>query len=134
MDFIVKTKGHNDVIDITNQVEQAVAKSKVKDGLVLVFVAGSTAGLTTIEYEQGLIKDIKNFFEKILPENAQYAHNAAWGDDNGYAHLRASLLKPSLSIPIENNRLVLGTWQQIVLIDFDNRPRERKISVKIIKS
>jgi len=133
MDFTIKTKGHNDVIDITDNVVEIVSQSKIKDGLALIFVVGSTAGLTTIEYEPNLVKDLKDFFEKILPENAHYAHDSTWGDANGYAHIRASLLKPNLSVPIENGQLVLGTWQQIVLVDFDNRPRERKIVVKIVK-
>jgi secondary thiamine-phosphate synthase enzyme len=121
------------VIDITDKVVEIVSQLKIKDGLALIFVVGSTAGLTTIEYEPNLVKDLKDFFEKILPEKAHYAHDSTWGDANGYAHIRASLLKPSLSVPVENGQLVLGTWQQIVLVDFDNRPRERKIVVKIVK-
>lgn len=134
MEFIVKTNGHNDIINITKQVAEIVNKTKIKDGLALIFVVGSTAGLTTIEYEPNLIKDLKDFFEKILPENAQYAHDTTWGDANGYAHIRASLLKSDLSVPIQDGQLVLGTWQQIVLVDFDNRFRERKIVVKIVES
>lgn len=134
MDFTIKTKGHNDVIDITEQVTEAVSQAKIKDGLALIFVVGSTAGLTTIEYEPNLVRDFKDFFEKILPEKTGYTHDTTWGDANGYAHLRASLLKPDLIVPIENGRLVLGTWQQIVLVDFDNRARERRIVVKVIES
>ena len=105
----------------------------MENGLAHLFVIGSTAAITTIEYEKGLLKDIRNILEKIAPEEIDYEHNKAWGDDNGYAHIRASLIKPDLSIPIENGELILGTWQQIVLIDFDNRPRTRKIILKIIK-
>ncbi|MGC9049005.1 MAG: secondary thiamine-phosphate synthase enzyme YjbQ [Patescibacteria group bacterium] len=132
MNFTIKTKGHTDIIDITDKVVEIVDQSKIKEGLALIFINGSTAGLTTIEYEPNLVKDLKDFFEKILPENAHYAHNSTWGEANGYAHLRASLLKPDLLVPIESGHLVLGSWQQIVLIDFDNKPRERRIIVKII--
>ncbi len=120
MEFTIQTKGHNDIVDITEHVAKIVSKSKIKDGLAIIFVIGSTAGLTTIEYEPNLVKDFKNFFEKILPENSYYNHDTTWGEANGYAHLRASLLKPDLSVPIENGQLVLGTWQQIILVDFDN--------------
>lgn len=134
MEFTIETKGHNDIIDITQKVEELVRDSGVKDGLVLVFVPGSTAAITTIEYEQGLVRDLKRVLEKIVPENEDYEHNKAWGDGNGYAHIRAALMKPSLCLPVENGKVIHGTWQQIVLIDFDNRPRERKVIVKIIKS
>jgi len=133
MELIIQTKGHTDIIDITEKVRNLVKKSKVENGLAHLFVIGSTAAITTIEYEKGLLKDIRNILEKIAPEEIDYEHNKAWGDDNGYAHIRASLIKPDLSIPIENGELILGTWQQIVLIDFDNRPRTRKIILKIIK-
>jgi secondary thiamine-phosphate synthase enzyme len=134
MDFNIKTKGHTDIIDLTSEIAKIVKQSKIDDGLASIFVAGSTAGLMIIEYEPGTVKDLKNFFEKIIPEKAGYAHDSTWENSNGYAHLRASLLKPDLSVPVENGELILGTWQQIVLIDFDSRPRERKIVVKIIKS
>lgn len=133
MELIIQTKGHTDIIDITEKVRNLVKKSKVENGLAHLFVIGSTAAITTIEYEKGLLKDIRNILEKIVPEKIDYEHNKAWGDNNGYAHIRASLIKPDLSIPIENGELILGTWQQIVLIDFDNRPRTRKIILKIIK-
>ena len=133
MELIIQTKGHTDIIDITEKVRNLVKKSKVENGLAHLFVIGSTAAITTIEYEKGLLKDIRNILEKIAPEEIDYEHNKAWGDDNGYAHIRASLIKHDLSIPIENGELILGTWQQIVLIDFDNRPRTRKIILKIIK-
>lgn len=134
MDFTVKTNGHTDIIDLTPEIAKIVKQSKIENGLALIFVAGSTAGLTIIEYEPGTVKDLKEFFEKIIPEKTGYAHDSTWENANGYSHLRASLLKPDLSVPVENGELVLGTWQQVVLIDFDSRPRERKIVFKITKS
>jgi len=132
MEFTIETKGHSDIIDITQKVEKIVGDSGVKDGLVLVFVPGSTATVTTIEYEPGVLKDLKRALEKIAPESQDYEHNKAWGDGNGYAHVRAALMKPSLCLPVENGKVVHGTWQQIVLIDFDNRERKRKVVVKVI--
>ena len=132
MRFSIKTKGFNDVIDITSQVSREVEKSKVKDGLCLVSSPGSTCGITTIEYEDGLIEDLKRILEKIAPMSKDYEHYKKWGDCNGYAHIRSALIKPFLAIPVENGRLVLGQWQNIALLDFDNRPREREIMVKIV--
>ncbi len=132
MRFKISTKGFNDMVDITPEVSKIVKKSKVKDGVCLVFCPGSTCGITTIEFEEGAISDLKRVLEKIAPMNSNYEHCKKWGDCNGYAHIRSALLKPSLCIPVENEDLVLGTWQQIVFIDFDNRPRERDIIVKII--
>jgi len=134
MKFNISTKGFTDIIDITSQVEKAVEKSKVKEGICLVFSPGSTCGITTMEYEDGLIEDLKRVFERIAPMNEDYEHCKKWGDCNGYAHIRAALMKPSLAIPIENEKLVLGAWQNLVFLDFDNRPREREVLVKIIKS
>jgi len=107
-------------------------KSGFKEGTVNIFTVGSTAGITTVEYEPGLIQDLKTSFDKIIPENAQYAHNARWGDGNGYAHIRSSFLKSSLSVPFTQNKLCLGTWQQIVYLDFDNRPRERQVVIQVM--
>ena len=132
MKFTLSTKGFTDVIDITSRVAEIVKKSKVRDGICLVFVAHSTCALTTIEYEEGAIKDLKRALEIVAPMNENYEHCKKWGDCNGYAHIRAALMKPSLAIPIEDGKLLLGNWQQITLIDFDNRPREREIMVKII--
>ena len=129
----ISTKGHYDFIDITAQIEEIVAKSKIKDGLALVFVRGSTAALTTMEYESGLIEDLKNVFEKLAPERADYLHHQRWGDRNGAAHIKSALVGTDLTVPIEKGKLCLGTWQQIVLIDFDERARDREITVKIIK-
>ena len=134
MRFSINTKGFTDIIDITPQVSEIVEKSKIKDGICLISSAGSTCGITTIEYESGLIKDLKRTLEIIAPMNENYEHCKKWGDCNGYAHIRSALMKPFLAVSIENGKLVLGTWQQIAFLDFDNRPREREIMVKIIKS
>jgi len=132
MRFKISTKGFNDIIDITEKVSEIVKNSKVKDGICLISCPGSTCGITTIEYESGLIEDLKRVLEKIAPMNEDYEHCKKWGDCNGYAHIRSTLLKPFLAVPIENGELGLGDWQQIVFLDFDNRPRERKILVKVI--
>ena len=134
MRFSIKTKGFTDIIDITDQVSEILEKSGVKDGICLISCPGSTCGLTTIEYESGLIKDLKRILEKIAPMSKDYEHCKKWGDCNGYAHIRSALLKPFLAVPIENEKLVLGTWQNLVFLDFDNRPRNREIIVKVIKS
>jgi len=129
----IKTKGNCDVVDITSQVAEAVSQSGIDDGIVTLFNIGSTAGITTTEYEPGLVNyDISAAFEKIAPENARYEHEETWHDDNGHAHIRASLLGPSLSVPVVDGRLTLGTWQQIILIDFDTRPRTRTVVVQIV--
>jgi len=133
MRFKISTRGFNDVIDITPRLEKELEKSGIKEGVCLVFVAHSTCAVTTIEYEEGAIKDLKRALEAIAPMNENYEHCKKWGDCNGYAHVRAALIGPSLVIPIEKGRLTLGQWQQVVLIDFDNRPREREIIVKIIE-
>ena len=130
--IIEKTAGFCDIIDITAKVRQHIETEKIRNGLVILFVSGSTAALTTIEYEPGLIRDLKEFVEKYIPSDRRYHHDDRWGDDNGFSHLRASLFGPSLAIPIENRRLCLGTWQQIVLLDFDNRARTREISVQLM--
>jgi len=128
------TKGFNQILDITPEVRKALHGSSVKEGVLHLFVEGSTAALTTIEYERGALADLLRALEQIAPIDAEYAHNAAWGDGNGYAHLRAALLKPDLCVPIRDGKLALGTWQQIILIDFDNRPRERAVLVTITKA
>ncbi len=134
MKFDISTKGFTDVIDITDKVSQIIKSSKVKEGICLVSSAGSTCGITAIEYEEGLIADLKRILEKIVPMNKDYEHCKKWGDCNGYAHIRSALLKPFLVVPVEGGKLALGTWQQIIFLDFDNRPRNREIMVKIIKS
>jgi len=125
------TKGNTDIVNITDDVNKAIKKSKIEEGIANVFVVGSTAGLTTIEYEPGLEKDLKAFFEKVIPRDIKYSHEERWHDDNGHSHIRASLLKPNLSVPVIENKPALGTWQQIVLVDFDTRPREREIIISI---
>ncbi len=131
--FQVAAQGHTDVIDITPQVTRAAAESGVRQGLLVVFVVGSTAGITTTEAEPGLLThDLKAFFERIAPQDEYYKHEATWNDDNGHAHVRASALGPSLAVPLVDGRLTLGTWQQIVLIDFDTRPRRRDVVVQVV--
>ena len=124
--------GFCDIIDITAKVTEHIEQENIRSGLASLFVSGSTAALTTIEYEPGLIQDLKEFVEKYIPSNRRYHHDERWNDDNGFSHLRASLFGPSLTIPIANGRLCLGTWQQVILLDFDNRPRTREIIVQII--
>ena len=128
----LQTKGSCDIIDITPQVEQQLAGAGINDGTVTIFVAGSTAGVTTIEYESGLVSDLKSMWEQIIPQNIPYAHNSRWGDGNGHSHVRASLLGGSLVVPFSNKRLLVGTWQQIVLVDFDNRARSRQVILQIM--
>jgi len=130
----VETKGHSDVIDVTSDVEKVLERAGLVDGIVSLFVVGSTAGITTIEYEPGLVHDIKVALDKVAPENGHYEHHERWGDDNGHSHIRASLMGPSLTIPFSNKKLLVGTWQQIVLIDFDTRPRTREVIAQIIGS
>ncbi|NIO09983.1 MAG: YjbQ family protein, partial [Deltaproteobacteria bacterium] len=127
-----QTQGFCDIINITSKVQNQVEKDGVREGLASIFVSGSTAALTTMEYEPGLIQDVKEFLEKIVPSNRRYHHDDRWGDDNGFSHLRASLLGPSVQVPIGSGKLLLGTWQQIVLLDFDNRPRQREILLQLM--
>ncbi|MFC1630029.1 secondary thiamine-phosphate synthase enzyme YjbQ [Patescibacteria group bacterium] len=132
MKFSIQTKGFNDILDITSEVAQIVEKSNTKDGICVISCPGSTTGLTTLEYEDGLIQDLKKFFDKIAPMTKDYEHCKRWGDCNGYAHVRSALVKPFLVVPVENGKLLLGTWQQIAFIDFDNRARKRELTVKVI--
>jgi secondary thiamine-phosphate synthase enzyme len=127
----ITTKGFNDIIDMTHHVEKCLESSGIKNGLVTVFCPGSTGAVTTIEYESGVLKDLQKAIEKIVPSNIPYEHDRRWGDGNGFSHVRAALMKPSLSIPLIKGRLTLGTWQQIVFIDFDNRRRERNLIVHV---
>ena len=128
----LKSRGETDIVDVTGEIENAVHTSKLKKGVVVLFVPGATGGLTTVEYESGLVSDLKEAFERIAPRRGEYAHNAKWGDGNGFSHIRASLLGPSLTVPFSNGQLILGTWQQIIFIDFDNRPRTRELVVQIL--
>jgi len=128
----LQSKGHCDILDITSQVEQQLAEAEVNSGTVTLFISGSTAGLTTIEFESGVLADFRGMWERNVPENISYLHDRRWGDGNGYSHVRASLLGASLVIPFNNKRLMLGTWQQIVVVDFDNRARSRQIIMQIM--
>ncbi len=127
----VKTKGFCDMIDMTSQVVGLTKRSGIESGLVTVFCQGSTAAVTTIEYEPGVLQDLKRAIEKIAPSDIPYEHDRRWGDGNGFSHVRAALMKPSLTVPLINGKLSLGTWQQVVFIDFDNRGRQREILVHI---
>jgi secondary thiamine-phosphate synthase enzyme len=132
-DYIeIKTKGKTDIIDITEEIEQKLHKSGLDKGVVAISVVGSTCALTTIEYEPALVSDMKKLFEKLIPSNISYEHDKTWGDANGYSHLRASLVGPSLTLPFVDNKLCLGRWQQVVFIDFDNRQRSREIVLQFI--
>ena len=128
----LKTKGAGDLLDITDSIQDILGQSGLKQGSMTVFVVGSTAAITTFEYEPGLISDIKELYEKLIPQAKSYAHDETWGDANGFSHLRAALQGPSLVIPFDSGRLTLGTWQQIVLAEFDNRPRQRRIILQLI--
>jgi len=125
------TKGHADVVDLTPEINARLKKLKIKNGTVTVSVIGSTGAVTTIEYEPGLVQDIKDIFDQLIPAG-HYNHDQAWGDGNGHSHLRSSLIGPSLTMPFNNKELILGTWQQIIFVDFDNRPRDRKIVLQIM--
>lgn len=129
--FRLSTKGHCDVHDVTDHVQRIVTESRIRTGMVNISGKGSTLGITTIEYEPGAVSDLKRALDEIAPENDNYEHNARWGDHNGFAHLRSALLGTSRTYPVTNGALHLGTWQQIILCDFDDRPREREISVTV---
>ncbi|MCL4547504.1 MAG: secondary thiamine-phosphate synthase enzyme YjbQ [Bacteroidetes bacterium] len=128
----IGTKGYCDIVDITHEVQKVINENGLKEGNALVFVPGATAGVTTIEYEPGLLKDYPQFFEKLIPSNAKYAHDETWDDSNGFSHIRSSLQGASLTVPFSNTKLMLGTWQQIVLVDFDNRSRKRKVIIQLM--
>ena len=130
--FNLTTEGFNHIIDITGHVQNIINNSTLAEGNALVFVPGATAGITTIEYEPGLLKDYPEFMEKIVPSDRNYYHDMTWHDGNGFSHIRAALQGASLQIPFVNGELLLGTWQQIILIDFDNRNRNRKVIVQLI--
>jgi len=126
------TQGYCHVIDVTDEVQGKVNESAVQSGTVTVFVVGSTAGVTVVEYEPGLVKDLEELFDKLAPPTRDYHHEQAWHDGNGFSHVRASLLKPSLVVPVVSGKMRLGTWQQIVVLDFDNGPRTREVAVQIM--
>lgn len=128
----LQSKGFNDIIDITTQLDHLLLTHQFSEGQMTIFVSGSTGGLTSIEFEPGLMRDLPDFLEGIIPMKKSYHHDQTWHDGNGYAHLRSSLIKPFFTVPFKNSRLLLGTWQQIVFIDFDNRPRQRDLVVQMI--
>lgn len=131
-EIIKSSEANSQIFDITEDVEEIIEKSKIKNGLVTVFAIGSTAGITTLEYEPGLIKDLPKLLEKLIPTYQNYSHNETWGDGNGHSHLRSALIKTSLTIPLVNSEMTLGTWQQIVFVDFDNKHRTRRIAVQVM--
>lgn len=126
------TRGGSEIIEITGKVQQSLAESRLREGLVTVFVPGSTGGVITLEYEPGLMRDLEKAFERLAPSDETYHHDRTWGDGNGHSHVRASLVGPSLSVPFREGRLILGTWQQIAFVDFDNRPRRRVLIVQVM--
>ena len=128
----ISSKRENDMLDITDQTSKVIQESKLKDGIVTLFVAGSTAAITTIEYEPGLRNDFPKMLNRIIPKNIEYEHDNTWHDGNGHSHVRASLIGPSLTVPFKDGKLILGTWQQIVFLELDTRSRERKITTQII--
>lgn len=128
----LNTRGNVDVHDITGQVNRIVTDSEMKNGIVCIFCPSSTSALTTLEFESGCVSDLRRLFEEILPSNREYAHNARWGDGNGHSHARAALVGPSLTVPFADGQLALGTWQQIIHVDFDTRPRNRELVVQVL--
>lgn len=130
--FQVSTGGHTDVVDISSQVEDIVRESGISRGIVNVSGRGSTLGITTLEYEPGCVADLRRALDNVAPANADYAHNARWGDDNGFAHLRSAIIGTGKSFALEDGRMATGTWQQVVLCDFDTRPRDRQITVTVV--
>ena len=128
----VQTNGNGDTLDITSDVQNQITNCDLVSGIVTIFTPSSTSGITTLEFEPGCVEDLQRLFNEILPSDREYAHNKRWGDGNGHSHARAALLKPSLTIPFVDKNLTLGTWQQIILVDFDTRQRQRKLVVQIL--
>jgi len=131
-EIVKETRGHTHIIDITSDVQEWLSGLSVQEGILSLFVPGSTGALTTIEYEPGLLEDLPELLEKLIPAAKSYHHDRTWHDGNGYAHLRAAMVGPGLTVPVHQGRLTLGTWQQIVFIDFDNRPRHRRIVAQLL--
>ncbi|HUV31574.1 MAG TPA: secondary thiamine-phosphate synthase enzyme YjbQ [Acidobacteriota bacterium] len=127
-----KTRGDGDIIDITSKIEQAVRASAITSGVVTVFVPGSTGGVTTIEFEPGLLQDMPQLMEKLIPSGRPYKHDETWHDGNGFSHLRSSLIGPGITVPFSDSRLLLGTWQQVVFLEFDNRARSRRVILQVM--
>jgi secondary thiamine-phosphate synthase enzyme len=128
----LRTNARDDVIDVTGKVQEVVTSSRIKNGLACVFVVGSTAAVTTVEYEPGLVSDIKDAMDRLYPKDIDYEHHKRWGDGNGHSHIRASFLGPSLTVPVVEGKLLLGTWQQIVFLELDVKPRNRELAVQVI--
>jgi len=128
----LQTEGNTDIIDITEDIKKQVKETELNDGIVTIFSPSSTSAITTVEYESGCLQDLRRFFDDVLPADQEYAHNAKWGDGNGHSHARAALMKASFSVPFIDQRLTLGTWQQIIFLDFDNRPRSRELVVQVM--
>jgi secondary thiamine-phosphate synthase enzyme len=128
----IKTAANDEIVDITSKVADIVYRSKVRNGLVCVFVVGSTAAVTTVEHEPGLVSDMRDAMERLYPKDVDYEHHQRWGDGNGHSHIRASFVGPSLTVPVVDGELQLGTWQQIVFMEFDNKPRSRELSVQVL--
>ena len=128
----LKTRGDGEILDITAKVQKHVTDSGITSGIATIFVTHSTVGITTVEFEPGLVADLDKLWERLAPKKIPYGHDAQWGDGNGYAHVRASLLGASLTVPFNEKELVLGTWQQIIIVDFDNRPRARTVVVQVM--
>jgi len=126
------TTAATDIVDLTSEVAEFVDSSGIREGWALIFVPGSNGAITTLEFESGAVEDLKRAVERLAPADGEYVHNLRWGDGNGYSHVRAALVGPSLTVPVSEGRLVLGTWQQIILCDFDNRPRTRRIEVRVL--
>jgi secondary thiamine-phosphate synthase enzyme len=128
--FSKSTRGFNDMVDLTSEIELFISEQNLSEGQMLIFINGATAAISTVEYEPGLLKDIPKALERIAPMNDRYHHNDTWHDGNGYAHVRSTLMSPMVIMPVYKNRLVRGTWQQVILLDFDNRPRQRTITLQ----
>ena len=128
----VETGGDGDILDLTQDIENQINGSEINDGVVTIFTPSATSGITTLEFEPGCVEDLQRLFNEIIPPEKNYAHNQRWGDGNGHSHARAGLIKPSLTVPIVEGKMTLGTWQSIILVDFDNRPRERQLVLQIM--
>lgn len=128
----LRTNAKDEIIDVTAQAQEIVSKSKIRNGLACVFIVGSTAGVTTVEHEPGLVSDMKDAMERLYPKDIDYEHHQRWGDGNGHSHIRASFVGPSLTVPVVDGSLQLGTWQQIVFMEFDNKPRTRELTVQVV--
>jgi secondary thiamine-phosphate synthase enzyme len=131
-EITLQTKGYSDIKDITHLVQEIVGGSRITEGMVLVSVIGSTASVSTVEYEPALVEDVQEQLERLVPHTMRTRHSATWGDDNGFSHLRATLMGPGITLPVAAKRIVLGTWQQIIVIDHDNRPRSRRVFVQVL--